>query len=79
MLKHIALALLLAGLAFAQTYTVEEHLDEISKVKCKGVVPQDFACAILFDVDPPLPLDGIDIASVVGGESNVVRTPPPAP
>jgi hypothetical protein len=51
----------------------------LKHIACKGVVPQDFACAILFDVDPPLPLDGIDIASVVGGESNVVRTPPPAP
>jgi hypothetical protein len=75
MLKHIALVLLLAGLTFAQSYPVAEHLDEVRRVKCMGEVPKDFACAILFDVDPPF-LDAIDIASVVGGESNFVHTPP---
>jgi len=74
MLKHFAVGLLLAGLAFAQNYTVEEHLDEVRKVSCMGEVPKDFACAILFDVAPPF-LDGIDIASVVGGESNVAHSP----
>jgi hypothetical protein len=37
-------------------------------------VPKDFACAILFDVAPPF-RDGIDIADVVGGESNVAHSP----
>jgi hypothetical protein len=77
-MNHIALAFLSAGLAFAQTYTVEEHLDEVRKVKCESEVPKKFTCAILFAVDPR-PLEGIDIASVVGRESNFVRTPPPAP
>jgi hypothetical protein len=71
MLKHIALAFLLAGLGFAQ----EVQLYETGKVKCAGGVPKDFACARLVDVDP-LSLDGIDIASVVGGESTFIRTPP---
>jgi len=75
MLKQMALALLLGGVAFAQMYPVEVHLDEIGKVKCEGGVPKDFACAILFDVDPPVP-HGIDIASVAGEESDFVRTPP---
>ena len=41
-LKRLALALLLLGLAFSQTSTVEVHLDEVSKVKCMGEVPKDF-------------------------------------
>jgi hypothetical protein len=48
-----------------------EHADEVRKVKCKGGVPKDFACAILFDVA----LDAIDVASVVGGESNFAHSP----
>ena len=61
MLKHMASALLLLGLAFAQQkYSIEAHLDDDgllpgSKVKCMGEVPQDFACAILFNVDLPFP------------------------
>ena len=73
-MKHIAVTLLLAGLACAQNYTVLEHADEVRKVKCIGGVPKDFACAILFDVAPPF-LDAIDIASVVGGESNFAYSP----
>ena len=71
MLKRIAVALLFTALAFGQVrYPVEEHLGELSKVKCEGEIPNGFACAILFDVAPPIP-DGIDIASVVGDSSSV--------
>src|SRR6201987_2339614 len=82
MLKHMASALFLLGLAFAQQeYSIEVHLDDDgvlqgAKVKCMGEVPQDFGCAILFNVDPPLPAP-IHITSVVGGEGNFSRTPPP--
>ena len=80
MLKHTAFAFLLVGLAFAQR-EYAEHLDDAgllpgSKIKCIGEVPKDFACAIFFDVDPPLH-NGIDIVSVIGGESNFPHTPPP--
>lgn len=70
-----SLAVVLSGLGYGQAYTVEEHLDEVSKVKCESVVPKDFSCAVLFDVDPPLTRRNIDIASVVGGENDLVRTP----
>ena len=82
MLKHTAFALFLLGLACAQReYSIEVHLDDDGllpgpKVKCRGEVPQDFACAILFDVDPPLPAP-IHITSVVGGEGNFSSPPPP--
>src|SRR5207244_10798480 len=77
MLKQTALLFLLLGMAFSQTYPVEVHLDDIRgrEVKCTTEVPKDFACAIFFDVDPPIH-DGIDIASVVGGEGNLPQTPP---
>ena len=83
MLKQTAFALFLLGLAFAQQeYQIEVHLDDDGllpgpKVKCMGEVPQDFACAILFHVDPPLHTP-IHITSVVGREGNFPRTPPPA-
>ena len=82
MLKHTAFALFLLGLVLAQQeYSIEVHLDDDgllpgAKVKCMGEVPQDFACAILFNVDPPLPAP-IHITNVVGGEGNFPRTPPP--
>jgi hypothetical protein len=82
MLKHTAFALFLLGLACAQReYSIEVHLDDDGllpglKVKCRGEVPQDFACAILFNVDPPLPAP-IHITSVVGGEGNFPSPPPP--
>src|SRR5215472_6286716 len=82
MLKHTVLAFLLLGLAFAQReYPIEVHLDDDgllpgSKVKCMSEVPESFVCAIFLDVDPPLH-DGIDIVSVIGGESNLPHTPPP--
>lgn len=73
MLKRIAVALVFTAVAFGQVqYPVEKHLGELTSVKCEGGIPKGFACAILFDVDPPLP-SGIDIASVVGGESNSVQ------
>jgi hypothetical protein len=74
---HTALLLLLLGSAFSQTYPVEVHVDDIKGpgVKCTTEVPKDFACAIFFDVDPPIH-DGIDIASVVGGEGKFTQTPP---
>ena len=77
MLKQTALLFLLLGMAFSQTPSVEVHLDDIRgrEVKCTTEVPKDFACAIFFDVDPPIH-DGIDIASVVGGEGNFPQTPP---
>src|SRR5262245_58856204 len=81
MLKHMALAFLLLGLAVAQReYPVEVHVDDDgllpgSNVKCKSEVPKVFVCAIFFDVDPPLH-NGIDIVSVIGGESNFPHTPP---
>jgi hypothetical protein len=69
MLKQTALLFLLLGMAFSQTPSVEVQLDDIRarEVKCTTEVPKDFACAIFFYVDPPIH-DGIDIASVVGGE-----------
>jgi hypothetical protein len=82
MLKHTAFALFLLRLAFAQQeYSIEVHLDDDGlipgpKVKCMGEVPQDFACAIILNIDPPLPAP-IHITSVVGGEGNFPRTPPP--
>ena len=77
MLKQTALLFLLLGRVFSQTYAVEVHLDDIRgrEVKCTTEVSKDFACAIFFDVDPPI-RDGIDIASVVGGEGNFPQTPP---
>jgi hypothetical protein len=44
----------------------------VKRVKCTTQVPKDFARAIFFDLDPPIH-DDIDIASVVGGESNFLR------
>lgn len=77
MLKQAPLLLLLLGSAFSQTYSVEVHLDDFKGpgVKCTTEVPKDFACAIFFAVDPPIH-DGIDIASVVGGEANSPYTRP---
>jgi hypothetical protein len=76
MLKQTALLFLLLGMAFSQAPPAEVHLDDIRgrEVKCTTEVPKDFACAIFFDVDPPMH-DGIDIASVVG-EGNFPQTPP---
>lgn len=80
MLRQTVLLFLLFGSAFSQTYPVEVHLDEIKgpAVKCTTEVPKDFACPILFYVDPPIQ-DGIDIASVVGGEGGNFLQTRPAP
>ena len=77
MLKQTPLLLLLLGSAFSQTHPAEVHLDDIKgpEVKCTTELPKDFACAIFFAVDPPIH-DGIDIASVVGGECNCRQTLP---
>ena len=77
MLKQTALLLFLIGSAFSQTSPVKVQLDDIKGpgVKCTTAVPRDFACAIFFGVDPPIQ-DGIDIASVVGGECNCPQTLP---
>lgn len=71
MLKHIALALLLAGQS-EQFYTVEDYeIGRAGKVTCKEEpLPEDFACALVFNVDPPVP-DGI--ASISGGEYELIR------
>ena len=74
MLKHTALVFLLFGLALSQTYTIEVHLDQIRGVKCKGA-PKDFACAIVFELDPPL-YEGIGIANVASANGNSVQTAP---
>jgi hypothetical protein len=83
MLKHTAFALFMLGLALAQQeYTIELHLDDDGLIpgpkvkKCMGEVSKDFGCAILFNVDPPLP-QPIHITYVVGGEGNFPHTPPP--
>jgi hypothetical protein len=80
MLKRTALLFLLLGSAFSQNHPVEVHLDDIKGpgVKCTTEVPKDFSCAIFFGVDPPIH-DGIDIASVVGGEGGNLPQAPPAP
>ena len=77
MLKQTALLFILLGMAYSQNYSVEVHLDDIKGpgVNCTTEVPKDFSCAIFFAVDPPIQ-DGIDIASVVGGECNCPQTPP---
>ena len=77
MLKQTPLLLLLLGSAFSQTCSVELHSDDIQGpgVKCTTDVPEGFECAIFFGVDPPIH-DGIDIASVVGGEGNSPYTRP---
>ena len=74
MLKHTPFLLLLLGSVFSQTYSVEVQLDDIKRpaVKCTTEVPEAFACAMLVYVDPPM--EGIDIASVVGGEGNSPET-----
>lgn len=65
MLKPTILVLVSVGLAFGQVHIVEPHLDALDKAKCAQEVPKGFACAVFFNVDPPLP-NGIAIASVVG-------------
>lgn len=71
MLKYIVLAALLGIPAHPQTRTpvplVHDFYleDEIKSLTCKGPVPDDFHCAMLFDLDFPTS-DNI-IASVVGG------------
>ncbi len=76
MLKPAILVLVSVGLAFGQVHIVEQHLDALNKIKRGGELPKGFACAVLFNVDPPLP-NGIDIACVVGGKNESFQTPSP--
>jgi len=70
MLKHIALALLLAW-QLAPFYTIEDYRDSPGGVLCqREAVPPGFTCAIVFNLDPPLP-DGI--SSIVGGNYAAIR------
>jgi hypothetical protein len=73
MLKHIVFALLLPGPAFAQTYPVEQHLDEVRGIKCRGEIPEGFACAILFDGVSPPSLDSIDTVPAIGGMPDGIK------
>jgi len=85
MLKQTALTLLLAAQFvpfcsracansdYAISVTIEDY--EFGRagyqVTCKGEsLPEDFACALVFNLDPPVP-DGI--ASVSGGEYDLIR------
>src|SRR5579864_5034068 len=74
MLKPTILMLLLVGLSFGQVHIVEQQLDDLGKADCGGKVPKGFACAVFFSVDPPVS-NGIDIASVVGGENGAFQAP----
>jgi len=71
MLKHIALALLFAG-QLIPLPTIEDYEfgNAGHKVECKGESQPDFACALVFNFDPPVP-DGI--ASVSGSEYDLIR------
>src|ERR1700721_2636891 len=89
MLKHVVFALFFAGLALAQSYPAEQHLDEVRRTKCRGEIPKGFACAILFDAVSPPSLDSIDTVRVIGGmpddmkivssvrAKHLVQNPPP--
>ena len=84
MLKHIALTLLLAWqfapfYSRASTYpdyaisvTIEDYeFGRAARDPCEGKpVPEDFACALVFNFDPPVP-DGI--ASLSGGEYDLIH------
>jgi len=68
MLKQMAVAVLLSVPVFAQAHTpvvLFEQLDNMRKRECRVQVPENFGCAILFDLD--FPSSGNIIASVVGG------------
>jgi hypothetical protein len=71
MLKYIVVAALLSAPAWSQTRNpvplVHDFYleDEIKSLTCKGPLPDNFHCAMLFDLDFPTS-DNI-IASVVGG------------
>ncbi len=70
MLKLIALALLLVW-QLDPLCAIEDYGGSPSKVSCqKEAVPPGFTCAIVFNLDPPLP-DGIN--SIVGGNYAAIR------
>jgi hypothetical protein len=68
MLKQMAIATLLSLPGLAQTHPPAMHyeqLDGITKIKCNVQIPENFDCAILFDIG--FPPSGNMIASIVGG------------
>jgi len=68
MLKQMAVAVLLIVPVFAQASPPVVHFEQLRnmpKTKCRVQVPENFGCAILFDLD--FPSSGNLIASVVGG------------
>ena len=70
MLKHVALGLLLCW-QLEPFYAIEDYRGGPGKVSCQTEsMPPGFTCAIVFNLDPPLP-DGI--SSVVGGNYAVIR------
>jgi hypothetical protein len=70
MLKHVALALLLAGQS-AHFYTLEDYEFHWGvKIECQQPLPEGSACGIIFSLDPSLP-DGV--ASILGGQNNVIH------
>jgi hypothetical protein len=70
MLKLIALALLLVW-QLEPLCTIEDYGGSPSKVSCQQeAIPPGFTCAIVFNLDPPLP-DGI--SSIVGGNYAAIR------
>jgi hypothetical protein len=70
MLKLIALALLLAW-QLEPFCAIKDYRGGPSKVSCqKEAVPPGFTCAIVFNLDPPLP-DGI--SSIAGGNYAAIR------
>jgi hypothetical protein len=70
MLKHIALALLFAG-QFIPLPSIEDYEfgNAATKSNVRGNPNLDFACALVFNFDPPV-LDGI--ASVSGSEYDLI-------
>lgn len=70
MQKFVALALLLPW-QLVPFYTIEDHSAGTGNVSCQArELPPGFTCAIVFNLDPPLP-DGI--SGIVGGNYAVVR------
>lgn len=70
MLKQVALGLLLCW-QLEPFYAIEDYRGGPGKVSCQmEAMPPGFTCAIVFNLDPPLP-DGI--SSVVGGNHAVIR------